>query len=225
MKYKLIIFDLDGTLANTAPDLLGTLNRITKSYELSPLGMDQFGQIIGHGAKAMIKRAFEINSRNLDEEEQEVLLQEFLTDYAANIANETVLFDGALEAMDTLEAKGYSFALCTNKTESMARLLLEELQVTKHFKSITGGDTFDFKKPDARHLEQTAKLAGFDISNAIMIGDSATDINAALNADIPSVAVTFGYSDLPIKDLGATEIINNFSQLKDAIESICKATL
>ena len=225
MKYKLIIFDLDGTLANTAPDLLGTLNRITSSYELSPLGMDQFGQIIGHGAKAMINRAFEINNRNLGEEELEFLLQEFLTDYAANIANETVLFDGVLEAMDRLEAKSYSFALCTNKTESMARLLLEELQVTRRFQSITGGDTFDFRKPDARHLEETARLAGFDITNSIMIGDSATDINAAQNANIPSVAVTFGYSDIPIKELGATEVINDFSQLPDAIESVCKAKL
>lgn len=220
MKYKLIIFDLDGTLANTAPDLLGTLNRITKDYELSPLGMDQFGQIIGHGAKAMIKRAFEINKRSLDVETLETLFGAFLKDYASNIANETTLFDGVLDVMDLLETKAYAYALCTNKTESMARLLLEELGVTQRFKSITGGDTFDFKKPDARHLQETARLAGFEVSNAIMIGDSATDINAAINAQIPSVAVTFGYSDLPIKDLGATKIINHFSQLPDAIESI-----
>ncbi len=220
MKYKLIIFDLDGTLANTAPDLLGTLNRITKSYELSPLGMDQFGQIIGHGAKAMIKRAFEINKRALDDATLETLFGEFLKDYASNIANETTLFEGVLDAMDLLKSKGYHFALCTNKTESMARLLLEELDVTQRFKSITGGDTFDFRKPDARHLQETARLASFDVSNAIMIGDSAPDINAAINAQIPSVAVTFGYSDLPIKELGATKIINHFSQLSDAIESI-----
>jgi phosphoglycolate phosphatase len=220
MKYKLIIFDLDGTLANTAPDLLGTLNRITKDYELSPLGMEQFGQIIGHGAKAMIKRAFEINERPLEDATLETLFDEFLKDYASNIANETTLFEGVLDAMDLLKSKGYHFALCTNKTESMARLLLEELGVTQRFKSITGGDTFEFRKPDARHLQETAKLAGFEVSNAIMIGDSATDINAAINAKIPSVAVTFGYSDLPIKALGATKIINHFSQLPDVIESI-----
>lgn len=224
MKYKLIIFDLDGTLANTAPDLLGTLARITKPYDLPPLGMDQFGQIIGHGAKAMITRAFEINDKKLDNETLELLFKHFLQDYSVNIANETTLFDGVIEAMNTLEENGYSFALCTNKTESMARLLLEELGVTKRFKSITGGDTFEFRKPDARHLEETAKLAGFAISDAIMIGDSATDINAALNSNIPSVVVTFGYSDLPIKDLGATEIINSFSELTKAIESISKAT-
>lgn len=225
MKYSLIIFDLDGTLAHTAPDLLGTLNRITKPYDLKQIDMEQFGQIIGHGAKAMITRSFELNNKELDDETLEKLFQEFLADYSVNIANETILFEGVLNAMDTLETKGYKFALCTNKTESMARLLLSELGVTDRFLSITGGDTFDFKKPDARHLEETAKLAGFDISQAIMIGDSATDINAALNAKIPSVAVTFGYSDLPVKDLNATKIINHFRDLPQSIESISQASI
>lgn len=223
MKYNLIIFDLDGTLAHTAPDLLGTLNRITKPYDLQKMGMEQFGQIIGHGAKAMIKRAFELSKKNLDENLLEELFKQFLEDYSKNIAVETKLFEGVLDAMDVLGSSGYEFALCTNKTEAMARLLLEELGVTERFKSITGGDTFEFRKPDARHLEETAKLAGYDVSAAIMIGDSATDINSAINANIPSVAVTFGYSDAPIETLGATKIINNFSELPRAIESISKA--
>ena len=220
MKYELIIFDLDGTLAHTALDLLGTLNRITQSYNLTKLGMAEFGQIIGHGANAMIERSFAVNGKTLDEDTAEELLKAFLEDYAANIANETHLFDGVLEAMDTLETKGYKFALCTNKTESMARLLLEELNVTQRFLSITGGDTFDFRKPDKRHLEETAKLAGFPIEKAIMIGDSATDINAAKYSDIPSIAVTFGYTEIPVQQLGANLIINDFSQLPPAIESL-----
>lgn len=220
MKYTLIIFDLDGTLAHTAPDLLGTLNKITKPYNLSRMGMNEFGQIIGHGAKAMIKRAFEISEQPLNDETLEVLFKEFLVDYSSNIANETKLFDGVLDAMNSLKDKGYEFALCTNKTEAMARLLLNELDVTHYFQSITGGDSFEFKKPDARHLEKTASLAGHAISKSIMIGDSATDINAALNAGIPSVAVTFGYSDAPIESLGASKIIKHFSGLEPAIESI-----
>ena len=220
MKYELIIFDLDGTLANTAPDLLGTLNKIIQPYNLSKMGMCEFGQIIGHGAKAMIKRAFELNEKPLEDETLELLFKEFLADYSANIANETTLYEGVLDAMDELKKHGFEFALCTNKTESMARLLLEELGVTNRFKSITGGDTFEFKKPDARHLIKTAQLARHEISKAIMIGDSATDINAAINAKIPSVAVTFGYSDAPIETLGATEIISHFKNLPRAIESI-----
>lgn len=223
MEYNLIIFDLDGTLAHTAPDLLGTLNRITKTYELDKMGMNEFGQIIGHGAKAMIKRAFELNKKQLDDVTLEELFKKFLEDYSQNIANETTLFKNVLDAMDDLKEKGFSFALCTNKTENMARLLLKELDVTHRFKSITGGDSFEFRKPDARHLIKTAELAGHKISNAIMIGDSETDINAAINAQIPSVAVTFGYSDKPIKSLGATKIISDFNELSSIIESIQQA--
>jgi len=220
MNNSLIIFDLDGTLAHTAPDLIGTLNRITRQYELKPLEMNEFGQVIGHGAKAMIQKAFAINNKQLDEETLETLFTAFLEDYSANIANETRLFENVLEAMEDLSVEEYQFAVCTNKTEEMARLLLEKLGVTEHFRSITGGNTFSFRKPDPRHLIETARLAGHDIANAIMIGDSATDINAALNAGIPSVAVTFGYSDKPVNSLGASRIINNFSELYAAIESI-----
>lgn len=220
MNHSLIIFDLDGTLAHTAPDLLGTLNRITKNDGLEIMGMKDFGQIIGHGAKAMITRAYELNNQDLNSEKLDVLFDEFLKDYSANIANETKLFEGVLAAMDELETKGFAFAICTNKTEEMARLLLEKLDVTKRFRAITGGNTFSFKKPDGKHLEETAKLAGHEISKAIMIGDSATDINAAKNANIESVAVTFGYSDKPIESLGASRIINHFRDLPAAIESI-----
>jgi phosphoglycolate phosphatase len=131
-----------------------------------------------------------------------------------------VLFENVLNAMDALTDKGFSFALCTNKTERMARILLEELGVTKRFKSITGGDTFKFRKPDAKHLSETARLAGHDVSKAIMIGDSAADIDAANNAGIPSVAVTFGYTDTPVEQLGATKIISNYNDLEEQIESI-----
>lgn len=223
MQHDLIIFDLDGTLAHTAPDLIGTLNRITADYNLEPISLEQFGKIIGHGAKAMITRSFECNNREIDEKTLEKLLQDFLDDYAQNIANETVLFENVLDAMDIIAEKGFSFALCTNKTESMARLLLDKLDVTKRFKSITGGDTFDFRKPDARHLQETARLAGHTLEKAIMIGDSATDIDAAKNAGIASVAVTFGYTETPAHKLGASKVISHFNELPAAIESISKA--
>lgn len=223
MQHDLIIFDLDGTLAHTAPDLIGTLNRITADYNLEPISLEQFGKIIGHGAKAMITRSFECNNREIDEKTLEKLLQDFLDDYAQNIANETVLFENVLDAMDIIAENGFSFALCTNKTESMARLLLDKLDVTKRFKSITGGDTFDFRKPDARHLQETARLAGHTLEKAIMIGDSATDIDAAKNAGIASVAVTFGYTETPAHELGASKVISHFNELPAAIESISKA--
>jgi len=184
------------------------------------MGLSHIGQIVGHGAKAMIARAFELDSAPLSEELHEAIFAAFLEDYVDNLANETHLFDGLLKAMNDLSHEGYDFAVCTNKKHSMAVPLLEQLGVVKHFKSITGGDSFDFRKPDPRHLEETAKLAGHALENAIMIGDSETDINAALNASIPSVAVTFGYSGVPVDQLGATKLIDQYSELPQTIREI-----
>ncbi len=217
---NLIIFDLDGTLAHTAPDLLGTLNRITAPEGLEPIALEQVGQIVGHGAKAMIRAAFALNEKTLEEVHLEELFQAFLEDYGRNLAKDTHLFEGVISALDILETKGHFFAVCTNKMHAMAVPLLDQLGVLHRFKSVTGGDSFDFRKPDARHLKETCKLAGFSLSDAIMIGDSETDINAAKNAKIPSVAVTFGYTQLPVKELGANEFINHFDQLPDVISRL-----
>ena len=218
--YSLIIFDLDGTLAHTAPDLLATLNRVTAPHNIAPMNISHIGQIIGQGAKAMIAKAFEIENTPLPAELHAILFEAFLADYFENLANETHLFDGVLDAMDALESQGFEFAICTNKKHSMAVPLLEQLDVSHRFKAITGGDSFDFKKPDARHLIETAKLAGHEIAHSIMIGDSETDINAAKNASIPSVAVTFGYTTIPAEELGADHVIDTFAKLPDAIRLI-----
>lgn len=218
--YSLIIFDLDGTLAHTAPDLLATLNRITAPHNIAPMNIGHIGQIIGQGAKAMIAKAFEIENVPLSTELHNTLFEAFLTDYFDNLANETHLFDGVLDAMDELESEGFEFAVCTNKKHSMAVPLLDQLGVSHRFKAITGGDSFDFKKPDARHLIETAKLSGHEITRSIMIGDSETDINAAKNASIPSVAVTFGYTTIPAQELGADCVIDTFAKLPNAIRLI-----
>ena len=116
--------------------------------------------------------------------------------------------------------EGWRFAVCTNKKYDMAIPLLKELDILQRFKSVTGGDSFSFRKPDPRHLVETAKIAGFDIDSAVMIGDSEADINAAINANIPSIAVTFGYTHIPAEDLGADAVISRFSELPDTIASL-----
>ncbi|MGI9352153.1 MAG: HAD-IA family hydrolase [Rhizobiaceae bacterium] len=220
MRKNTLIFDLDGTLANTAPDLIATLNRITMPYGLEPVELKDVSQMVGHGAKAMIEKAFSIKNRELSSTLHDALFENFVEDYSSNLANETHIFDGALEAMDRLNDKGYKFCVCTNKMEFLSQNLLDQLGALKRFHAIAGGDTFSFRKPDPRHLEETVKMMGRDINSAIMIGDSSTDINAAKNAGIPSVAVTFGYSDKPVNLLGATCVINHFSELDNAIEQI-----
>jgi len=222
MKYPLLIFDLDGTLAHTAPDLINTLNRICRPFNIDPVGLENVGQVVGQGAKAMIQRAFDLNDKIIMPEELDKLFDTFLIDYAENLANETRLFDGLKIALDQLEQDGYTFCVCTNKREGMAVKLIAKLGVSHRFVALTGGDTFSFRKPDPNHLIETAKRAGFEISKAIMIGDSSTDINAARNAVIPSIAVTFGYSDIPVDQLGASAVIDNYAELSNALSWIEK---
>ncbi|MEM9330684.1 MAG: HAD hydrolase-like protein [Pseudomonadota bacterium] len=217
MQRNTLIFDLDGTIAHTAPDLIATLNRVTAQLDIPAVDLSQVNQIVGHGAKAMLKRAFDLAGRSVSEEDHEQLFQAFLKDYTLNIANETYIFDGLLNAMDSLENKGFSFCVCTNKMEDMARVLLKELSIDNRFKALSGGNTFPFRKPDGRHLKETVALFGQSINTAIMIGDSSTDINAAIDAGIPSIAVTFGYTDVPAVQLGATKVISHFDELEDTI--------
>ena len=168
----------------------------------------------------MIALAFKLAHMPLSQDLHDQIFDDFLKDYSKNLANQTHLFEGLTTVLDELDANGYSFAVCTNKMHGMAVPLLEKLGILHRFLSITGGDSFEFRKPDRRHLEKTAELAGFSLDQAIMIGDSSTDINAAINAGIPSIAVTFGYSDLPVETLGANIIISHFDQLIRAIRAI-----
>ncbi len=212
-----IIFDLDGTLADTAPDLIATLNHVIVPRGLKPALTNNVAKVVGHGAKSMIALAYELNETDLDQATHDALFDEFLDHYKDNLANETRLFEHVVEAMDTLQEGGFDFSICTNKRIEMATPLLKRLNVSERFKAVTGGNSFTFKKPDGRHLQETVQQAGKQLSDAIMIGDSSTDINAAKDAGIPSVAVTFGYSDKPVRELGANEIIETFKMLPEAI--------
>ena len=222
MSYSLVILDLDGTLAHTAPDLILTLNRVIEHYDINSVEISDIGHLVGHGAKAMIRKAFDLQEKPLSDEMHEEIFVKFLADYEANLADQTFLFEGALDAMDRLTAAGFEFAVCTNKMVRMAEPLLEQLGVKSRFKSITGGDSFKFRKPDPRHLQETAILGGHAIENCIMVGDTITDISAADRAEIPSIAVSFGYSEVPVETLGATATIDHFSQLPKTIMSMCE---
>lgn len=224
MNGPLVIFDLDGTLADTAPDLVATLNRITAPHDLPSVATADLGSLIGHGARAMIQKKFALANVPLTDTQLDDLFGEFLIDYGANIAVETRLFDGLLEAMEALEVDGCTFAVCTNKTEQLARRLLDELDLSNRFQAITGGNTFGFRKPDGRHILETIHLAGGSPDKSIMIGDSAADINGARDAKIASIAVTFGYSDKPAEMLGADRTIAHFDQLAATVRELLSET-
>lgn len=216
----LLVLDLDGTLADTHRDLVPVLNRVTAKVGLAPIAMEDVGHVVGHGAKAMIERAFAFHRRPVDKGTLERLFADFLQDYSANIALNTVLFDGVTQSLNRFEGEGWLLAVCTNKQQDLAQKLIRELGQSARFSAVSGGDTFAFKKPDPRHLTETVASAGGDRQRTVMVGDSVTDIRTAQAAQIPVVAVDFGYSDVPVRELNPDRVISHYDELWDAATAL-----
>jgi phosphoglycolate phosphatase len=223
MSAPLLVFDLDGTLVDTAPDLVATLNVVFTRESLSPLPYDTARKLIGGGVRAMIVRGMEAEGRVVNPELIERLFGEFLEHYSAHIADRSRPFPGVIEARDALAARGHRFAVCTNKLESLSLLLLRELSLVDRFAVICGQDTFGIQKPDPEILRRTIAAAGGDPDAAIMIGDSATDIRTAQGAGVPVIAVDFGYSEKPVGTFGPDRIISRFADLPDSVASLVSA--
>jgi phosphoglycolate phosphatase len=218
------VFDLDGTLAETAGDLIGTLNVLMKREGLAELPLSQARGLIGAGAKALIRRGFEAEGRSLSEADHDRLFDAFIAHYGDHLADTSHLYPGVVEALDALEAAGFRLAVCTNKYEGQSVELLRILGIGHRFAAICGRDTFPQYKPDPRHLTETIARAGGDPARAVMVGDSRTDIDTAKAAGIPVVAVTFGYTDRPVTELGPDRVIEHFSQLAAAVDGLVPAT-
>lgn len=213
MSAPLVIFDLDGTLIDTAPDLIDSVNHTIAVADLAPVTFADLTHLVGQGARVMIRRAFELRGKPVEDGDVEFLLDRFLAHYKAHMPGQSLPYHGLVECLDRLSAAGMKLAVCTNKTEELALLLLDKLGLTQRFAAVTGGDTFPVRKPDARHILGTIERAGGDREKSVMIGDSINDILAARNAGIPSIAVTFGYSDVPVHELEPDHVIGGFDEL------------
>ncbi len=220
---RLCVFDLDGTLCDTAPDLVSALNRVLAEEGLPQADFTQARAYVGHGARVLIERAHAAHGMTLDNDQAVTLTERFVEHYAAHIADDTVAFPHVLDAMDVMETNGWHFAICTNKRESLARQLLETMGLSGRFDAICGGDTFDVRKPDGGHILQTIAQAGGNPTAALMIGDSAPDVLAAQDAKVPVVAVDFGYSQGPVEALNPTAIISTFADLATLAEELVPA--
>jgi phosphoglycolate phosphatase len=214
MSKPIIVFDLDGTLVDTAPDLLDSLNHCLAEAGLQKVDPVALRQYVGHGGRVMIERAFEAQQKLLSPEQLDWLVSIFIDHYGANMPGHSALYEGAAEAMDELAAAGYALAVCTNKFEGLATKLLRGLKQADRFGAICGGDSFAFRKPDPRHLFETISKANGDSARAVMVGDSRTDIETAKAAGIPVIAVDFGYSDQHVSAYGPSRIISHFRELK-----------
>ncbi|MCJ2036984.1 HAD family hydrolase [Methylobacterium sp. J-068] len=217
------VFDLDGTLAETAGDLIGTLNVILRREGLQTLPLAQARDMIGAGAKALIQRGFTTAGEPLSTERLEALFSDFITHYGDHLCDHSHLFPGVTEALDALRARGFLLAVCTNKYEHQAVRLLGLLGIADRFATICGRETFPYFKPDPRHITLTIARAGGDPARAVMVGDSRADIDAAKAAGIPVVAVPFGYTDLPVTELGPDRVIAHFDELGDAVDALMRA--
>lgn len=217
MTAPLVVFDLDGTLIDTAPDLVASLNHTIASVGLAPVGYEDLTFLVGNGAKVMIEKAFVLREKPLDPQALPQLLERFITHYSATMPGDSRPYPGLLDALERLKVAGFRLAVCTNKMEQLAVTLIERLKLTHHFAAITGGDTFAVRKPDAAHLLGTVERAKADPRRAVMIGDSINDIMVARNAGIPSIAVPFGYSDVAVDTLGPNRIIGHFDELTPAL--------
>jgi len=212
-----IVFDLDGTLIDTAPDLISTLNRILAREGLPDMPFDAARRLIGRGARGMIERALAAEERPGSKADLDRMFGAFIEHYAAHIADRSRPFPALEAALERLTGEGRRLAVCTNKLEWLSVRLLNTLQLTQHFAAICGQDTFGMQKPDPEILRRTILRAGGEPARAIMVGDSGTDVRTARAANVPVIAVNFGYSEVPIATLQPDRLIGSFADLPAAI--------
>jgi phosphoglycolate phosphatase len=217
---RTIVFDLDGTLIDTAPDLIAALNYVLGREGMAPVPLQSARNMIGAGARKLIERGLEVEGRAMSVAEIDRLLKDFIDFYAAHIADASRPFEGLEAALDELATQGCRFAVCTNKLEWLSRRLLDELRLSGRFAAICGADTFGVSKPDPIILQQTVARAGGDMAAVIMVGDAGPDVGVARRAGVPVIGVEFGYTDVPIAELKPDRLIGHMKDLPGAVESL-----
>jgi phosphoglycolate phosphatase len=215
-----IVFDLDGTLVDTAPDLVASLNVILIREGMAPLPLASARNMIGGGARKMLERGLEAEGRTVTAVEMDRLTADFVAHYADHIADHSRPFDGLEAALDQLSARGCTLAVCTNKLEWLSKRLLDKLNLSTRFAAVCGGDTFGVPKPDPAILRQTVARAGGQITSTIMVGDAGPDVGVARRAGVPVIGVTFGYTEVPIEQLKPDVLISHMRELPAAVSGL-----
>lgn len=215
-----VVFDLDGTLFDTGPDLLRALNRVLAEEGMPAVAADAVADLFGHGGRALITRAHELAGIALPADRVPHLIERFVTHYGADIAGGTLPYPGLADALTRLSGRGIKLAVCTNKREALAVRLLGATGYAGHFGAVIGGDSLAVAKPHPEPLLAAIERVGGKVDRAVMVGDSATDVATARAAGIPVIAVDFGFSGLPVDALGADAIIAHYDQLDGALAAV-----
>ena len=217
---RAVIFDLDGTLVDTAPDLMRATNFILAGMGRRPLEMTEVRAFVGHGARALLTRGLAATGGLPDAYDVEADYRAFVAYYAANIAVQSAPFPGLVRLLDRLREDGFGLGVCTNKLEGLSVQLLDALDLAKYFGSVVGPDTLGIAKPDPRPFFEAVNRLNLDSPRAVMVGDSETDILTARNAGVPVIAVPFGYTPRPVEDYGPDRMIRHFDEAYDAIQEL-----
>ncbi len=213
-----LIFDLDGTLADTAPDLLGATNAVLAARGRPLLDLGHLRHMVGFGAHALISQAMEASGAPVSEEQMPALTDIFLAHYTSHIADGTRLFPGVAETLASLKAGGARLAVLTNKPQSLTDLLLPQLELDGMFAAIYGAGRKTYTKPDPRIFHDVVEDCGG--GPAVMIGDSITDLNTARAASVPCILMSYGFTPVPARDLGADMVLDDFAQLPQALRDL-----
>lgn len=220
MTRKAILFDLDGTLVDTAPDLAAATDHALVRAGRPAIGLDSVRSMVGDGARALIEKGFRASGGMPEPDVFEAAFNDFMIYYGRHIAQTSRPFPGVATCLAALAEQGYALAVCTNKPERLSRSLLDQLGLTGFFGAVVGGDSLPMRKPDPGHIHGTLEKLGAEFSWAAMVGDSANDVNAAKAAGLPCVVVSFGYTQIAPQDLGGDRLIDHFSELPDALVAL-----
>jgi|TARA_B100000401_G_scaffold365936_1_gene264100 phosphoglycolate phosphatase len=211
-----ILFDLDGTIVNTAPDLMAAHNHVMKKYGYAQKKLEDIKSLAGKGAWIMMQRSFKEEIK--DEKVKKEMTKEFIDFYSKNIDRASVPIKGTIDFLVWAKSKNISMAVCTNKQERLASDLLKKLDMHKYFEYVAGSDTFAFNKPDPRHLTDVVEIIGGDLKKTIMVGDSEVDAMSAHNAKIPFVLVKDGYTEKTEKEIKHDELISDFVNFEKILQ-------
>ncbi|MCA1907025.1 MAG: phosphoglycolate phosphatase [Magnetospirillum sp.] len=215
-----VVFDLDGTLIDSAPDVAAALNRLLIDEGRRALTLAEVQELVGEGAGALIERAWRATGKATTPEAVMPLVRRYLDYYRASPADHTIVYEDVAEVLDSFRRRGVPMGICTNKPQGMSDLVLDRLGLAPYFAAVLGGE-YSRRKPDGDHIRETLRRMGAEQVQAVMVGDSATDVAAARDAGLPVIAVDWGYARMAPQALAADVLISRFIELPAAVESLC----
>lgn len=214
---RAVVFDLDGTLVDTAPDLTAALNHVLPRVDRGPVTVEAVRTMVGQGLRKLIERSLAATGGIPDNADIEAMFSGAFDFYRDHLTDQSVPFPAARNVLDHLTNDGVTLGVCTNKPVALSEMLLGELNLIGYFAAILGGDSLAVKKPEAEHLLATLAHMNATVEDAVMIGDSQADIEAARAAAVPVVAVSYGYTMIPVNELGADAIIDHLADLPETL--------